>query len=239
MKLTDNVNILEIKTENGSIFPVLIHDEENLAIVDSAFPLQINLIKEAVEKEGFRIENINKIILTHQDIDHIGNVKDILLVSKEAKVLAHEDEAPYLDGTKTPVKLYNMEKNLDKLPEESKQWYYTLKAGFENRRFNVDVPLKDGDIIPICGGVEVIHTPGHTPGHICLFVKNEGVLICGDGLNINDGKLVGANPVHTQDMELAKESIKKLQGYEIKSIVTYHGGLFQKDVKKALEDILN
>ncbi len=240
MKISNNMAILEIKTQDqGAIYPALLWDDENLVIVDTGFPMQMELIKEAVENEGFFVENINKIILTHQDIDHIGCVNDILLVSKKAEVLAYVDEAPYIDGTKTPIKLANLEENFHKLTDEAKQWFHQLKAGFENRKIKIDKKLEDGEVLPICGGIEVIHTPGHTPGHICLLIRQSKVLICGDSLNINEGKLVGPNPGYTQDMNLAKESIKKLLNYDIKAILTYHCGIFEGDVKKALEDILN
>jgi glyoxylase-like metal-dependent hydrolase (beta-lactamase superfamily II) len=85
----------------------------------------------------------------------------------------------------------------------------------------------DGDLLPICGGIEVIHSPGHTPGHIGLFLKKSGLLVGGDALNVGDGKLVGANPAHSLDMELAGASFEKLKGYGAKGVVAYHGGVLR------------
>ena len=240
MKITNNLAMLEIKShDQGALYPALLWDENNVVIIDTGLPMQMKLIKEAIEKEGFSVEKINKIILTHQDIDHIGSVKDILHIAKNAEVLSYVDEAPYIDGTKTPVKLANMEKNFEKLTDEAKQWYHQLKAGFENRKVKIDVKLKDGEILPICGGIEVIHTPGHTPGHICLLALESKTLISGDSLNIQNGKLIGAIPEYTLDMDLAKKSVEILQNYDIKSVLSYHGGLFLGDVKQALADIIN
>jgi glyoxylase-like metal-dependent hydrolase (beta-lactamase superfamily II) len=240
MKISNNLAMLELKMKDqGAIYPTLLWDDENLVIVDTGLPMQMDLIKEAVLKEGFSVSKINKIILTHQDIDHIGCIKDILKEAKDAIVLAYVDEAPYIDGTKTPVKLANMEKNFDKLSGEAKNWFHQLKAGFEDRKVKIDEKLKDGEVLPICGGIQVIHTPGHTPGHICLLALESKVLISGDSLNIKDGKLVGATPEHSLDMDLAKKSVEKLQNYDIKAVIAYHGGLFQGDVKQAFEDIVN
>lgn len=240
MKVTDNAAMLEIKRNDmEGFYPTLLWDDNNLVIVDTGYPMQMDFIKEAVEKEGFSVENINKIILTHQDIDHIGCVKEILQASENVEILIHEDEAPYVDGRKIPIKVEALEKNYDKLTDEFKEWFHGLKSGFENRKMKITRELKDGDVLPICGGIEIIHTPGHTPGHICLFIQDSKLLISGDALNISDGKLIGANPQYTQNMDLAKESIRKLQNYDVESVIVYHGGLFTGNVKQALDDIVN
>ena len=70
----------------------------------------------------------------------------------------------------------------------------------------------------------MIHTPGHTPGHICLFLRESGVLIGGDALNIQNGELTGPNPQHTYDMELGLKSAEKVKRFPFKALVTYHGG---------------
>lgn len=236
MKVSQNIAMLEVKSDAGAIYPTLIWDERDLVLVDACFPMQFELLKACIENEGLEIGDITKIILTHQDIDHIGCVKEVLAGS-EAKVLAGMAEAPYIDGRKKPVKLEALQNNYDNLSQDGKMWHDNLKAGFENRRFAINVPLENGDVLTYCGGIEIIETPGHTPGHICLYLKESGVLIAGDALNINDGMLIGPNPDYTFDMGLAAQSLNKLRGYDIKKIISYHGGLFQGDVAARLAEI--
>jgi glyoxylase-like metal-dependent hydrolase (beta-lactamase superfamily II) len=80
-------------------------------------------------------------------------------------VACHEDEVPYIRGDRTPTKL-------EALPEG-----HELRLGYARRTLPVDRPLKDGERLPECGGIVAIHTPGHTPGHLCLYVERARALI--------------------------------------------------------------
>ena len=91
--------------------------------------------------------------------------------------------------------------------------------------------------IDFCGGIEIIETPGHMPGHISIYIKESRTLIAGDALVIEDNKLTIANPQYTLDMGEAKKSINKLLNYDIDKIICYHGGVYQTDIKEALENI--
>lgn len=223
MKISSHIFMLKIQNEDRYYYPVIAHDEENLVIIDTGYPLHINLIMEAAQQCGYRLENTSAVIITHQDIDHIGCVKEILEMAPKAKTMAHEEETAYIDGRLTPIKLQAL--------DQSHPFYIKLKAGFENRRIKIDRELKDGDFLPICGGLEIIHTPGHTPGHICIYVREDKVLIAGDAMNEEGNKLTGANPQHTFDMEQADESVRKLHGFDIETILTYHGGMYKGSPK--------
>jgi glyoxylase-like metal-dependent hydrolase (beta-lactamase superfamily II) len=86
--------------------------------------------------------------------------------------------------------------------------------------------LTDGEELPFGGGVTVIHTPGHTPGHICLYHAGTKTLITGDALNLVDGELTGPNPQFTHDLTTARSSLKKLARFDIDKVICYHGGVF-------------
>lgn len=90
---------------------------------------------------------------------------------------------------------------------------------------DVGEALHDHDIFPWCGKVEIISTPGHTPGHICLYLHEFKTLIAGDALFLQNGELVISLPMFTYDMEQAKKSVKKLLDYDIEKIICYHGGV--------------
>lgn len=68
--------------------------------------------------------------------------------------------------------------------------------------------------------LEIIETPGHTPGHISVLDRIAGVLVAGDALNGMDGGIVGANPDFSEDMALANASVAKLAAFD------YEVGLF-------------
>lgn len=81
-------------------------------------------------------------------------------------------------------------------------------------------PVGDGDTV---FGLEVIATPGHTPGSIVVLDPVAGVLVAGDALRGEDGGVVGANPRFTDDMALANESVKQLAGRQFETALFGHG----------------
>ena len=85
--------------------------------------------------------------------------------------------------------------------------------------------LADGEELPYGGGIVVIHTPGHTPGHMSFFLPADHLLISGDALRVESGVLEGPNPKVTPDLSLAAASLRKLLGYPIDRVLCYHGGL--------------
>lgn len=86
-------------------------------------------------------------------------------------MISFQEEKPYIEGTKKPVKLSMLEQSLDYLPEKMNMFYDKLKICFEKFKVNINETLSDGQVLPYCGGITVIHTPGHTPGHISLYVN--------------------------------------------------------------------
>ena len=82
--------------------------------------------------------------------------------------------------------------------------------------------------MPWCGVCRVIATPGHTPGHISLFVEKDSIVITGDAFVLEDGRPVIANPQFTLDMTEAESSLNKLLSLNAKAYYCYHGGVYTK-----------
>lgn len=81
-------------------------------------------------------------------------------------------------------------------------------------------PVSDGaDIF----GLQVIHTPGHTEGHISLWDELTGVLVAGDSMNGTDGGVSGANPQYTPDMATAAQSVKRMADLSFDTVYFGHG----------------
>ncbi len=232
MQVSEHVHLLEIVGDHGTTYPSLVQEGRELVLIDAGFPLETAKIKQAIEMEGFSPEALSYILLTHQDIDHIGCAKE-LVAQSGAQTGAHEIEAPYIQGDQTPIKLAMQEARFPSLSEAERAFVRTLREAFERRRFPIDLWLKDGESLPVCG-LEVIHTPGHTPGHACFYVPGDRVLIAGDALNIEKGKLAGPNPQHSADIQLATASLAKLAARDVMHTITYHGGLFTGDLREAI-----
>ncbi len=82
------------------------------------------------------------------------------------------------------------------------------------------VAVGDGDRV---FDLEIVETPGHTPGHISVLDPVGGLLVAGDALNGQDGGVIGPNPQFTSDLALANASVVKLAGFEFETVVFGHG----------------
>ena len=101
MKLKEKIYILELPNINPQskdfVYPVVIKDGDNLTLIDTGYPKQIEYIKSALQKDGLDINYIKPIIVTHQDIDHVGNVKDILNLVPDIEIISYNEEAEYIN----------------------------------------------------------------------------------------------------------------------------------------------
>jgi glyoxylase-like metal-dependent hydrolase (beta-lactamase superfamily II) len=244
MKIANGIESIELVMNmmgnQSVIHPTLIWDENEVILVDTGIPGQLEEIREAMEKTGVSFNKLSKIILTHQDIDHIGSLSEILKNSEsKIEVLAHEEDKPYIEGDKPLIKMNpeRVAKMVESLPEEQRQ---KIKAMFEiSLAAKVDQTISDGEVLPYGGGITVIFTPGHTPGHISLYHHQSKTLIAGDALVAENGVLMGPRPHVTPDMEVALHSIKKMTEYDIETVICYHGGVIKENVKEQLLKLAN
>ncbi|WP_375337637.1 MBL fold metallo-hydrolase [Domibacillus sp. PGB-M46] len=93
---------------------------------------------------------------------------------------------------------------------------------------------------PYCGGIRIIHTPSHTPGYLCLYIKQSKVLIliAGDTLVCSEGTSRGPIEHTTLDIEMAYRSLDKLSDLEIDTVICYHGGVCSANAKDKLHNLI-
>jgi glyoxylase-like metal-dependent hydrolase (beta-lactamase superfamily II) len=141
-----------------------------------------------------------------------------------AKVYAHPADVPYIRGEK-PHEGPFTHSLLDKLIapvwfRRSARYRRMLKAA------TVDYELSDGERLPIGEGLEIVHTPGHTPGHISVLMPSKKLLFVGDaaanvfGLRAPVGTMFG---LATADIAVAKESMRKIAGLDFDIACFGHG----------------
>jgi len=202
--------MLELDFHGNIIHPTLLWDQEMTVLIDTGFPGQIEDLRMAMQKVGVSLDKLNLVILTHQDIDHIGCLPDILReCGSKIQVYAHELDKPYNQGEQPLLK----DRQIKNPPKG-----------------RVDNTLHDGQELACCGGIQVIHTPGHTPGHISLYLKRSKTLIAGDSLYSVNGMLGGIHEPTTLDIEEARHSLQKVLNLNIESIICYHGGLSKENI---------
>jgi glyoxylase-like metal-dependent hydrolase (beta-lactamase superfamily II) len=90
-------------------------------------------------------------------------------------------------------------------------------------RLPMTTDLADGDLLPVLGGLRVIHAPGHTVGSVCLFGERDGLLFCGDALWRDDGgSLRPPNPYWSEDLDAARVSLDRLAPLAVETILFAH-----------------
>lgn len=244
MKIADGIEMLEVSVNlmgnPEMIYPSLIKDKDTMILVDTGYPNQLMQIQESFNTANLSFSELNKIILTHQDIDHVGGLPSILKEStQKLEILTHEIEKEYIEGEKYPVKLAALEARLDSLPEQMKKIQEALKGFYSNLHVKIDRTLSDGEELPYLGGIIVIFTPGHTPGHICLYLKQSKTLIAGDALAVENGALVTASSSINFNNSLYIDSLRKLSNYDIETVICYHGGLYKGNVSKQIIELIS
>lgn len=133
---------------------------ENPTIIDCGTGLHQKYVEEKI-KEIIDPLTIKQIILTHEHYDHCGGVKKIYeLTGENAEIMSHISAA-------------------DKIEKGDSDFARML--GGEMPKMPVDVKLKEKDNLKIGDeNFDVLHTPGHTPGCICLYSKKSKTLFSGD-----------------------------------------------------------
>lgn len=235
MTVNWNLRALEINLGGFTIFPTLIWNEKTAILVDTGMPGLLPVFKNEMSKLDVPFERLSAIILTHQDLDHIGSLPELTTVNPNLSVFAHEVEKPYIEGELPLIKTNGENMTAEKwaaIPD-------ALKPLYENPpTAKVTNTLEDGAEVEGFPGIEVIATPGHTPGHVSLYVKQTKTLIAGDALTCSDGNLLGPAPQHTLNMDEALASVAKLLNYDIETVICYHGGIVSGKILQQLTEII-
>lgn len=162
-------------------------------LVDAGVAPSAEAILEFVRAAGTDPAKIDTLVLTHSHPDHIGGAQAIRQATG-CRIAAHKDAVGWIEDTE----LQELERPVP--------GFGALVAG----PVPVELQLVDGDRLEVGSGlsVEVIHTPGHSRGHIALLLRPDGALICGDAL-----PTAGAPPVY-EDVAASVASIERLMALE-------------------------
>lgn len=201
MQITENVTMLEA-TRSSHAF--LLKGKHNY-LIDTGMPGQGKNILEELNALGIAPRNISAILLTHHDVDHIGNAKMLQEVTN-AKLFAPLEDLPYIMGEK---KRPGVKRVIGSLVRTGKP----LIAG------NYTEELLFGEIKPVSA-------PGHTPGHTMFLFEN--VLFCGD-LLMYRGHLKQPPSFMNWDGAKMKNSLTLLNTLNFEWICPSHSGPIRND----------
>jgi len=159
----------------GNVY--IIETDDELVLIDTGVPQDYMLLVDRIKSLGRSPVEVGHILLSHFHVDHAGSVAAFKRLS-HAKVYAHADDVPYIQGDDSISSIYPkgvIGRAASLLP---------IAAAALTRvpPVEVDVACADGEVIPILGGLRVIHAPGHTSGSVAFFWEEEGILFTGDSI---------------------------------------------------------
>jgi len=192
----------------------LIEDADGLTLVDAGLERVAVKIIQQIEAGGYRADEVRRILVTHAHPDHVGG----LLALKEwtgAQVITSAPERPIVEG-RVPIPLPPPE-SLPLLARLTRPEETTLKGT------PVDREVADGEVLDeVMGGLQVVATPGHTPGHLAYWQPERGILFCGDAI-MRLGWLRLPMTGATINMDEARRSVQRLADLEPKLVCFGHG----------------
>ena len=175
-----------------------------LILIDTGLPGQVRQILDYISGLGRSVGELHWIVLTHHDIDHIGNAAELQRLIG-AEVCMHPADVDYVQGKVRRRPFW-------------KAWLCDLTIALRKLQPpEINRLVHDGETI---GPLEVIHTPGHSAGSISL--KYGSVLFVGD--LVRGGRFPRENFFLTnEDNNLARASIKKLAQLDFEVLCPGHG----------------
>jgi glyoxylase-like metal-dependent hydrolase (beta-lactamase superfamily II) len=195
-------------------------DEEPASLIDAGYAGSSGRIERALAAHDRSLMDLARVICTHGHPDHAGGARELAAMGIEVLIHPADGEAMRTG------------------------WRAALRHPSRGRLFAAMTPelpdftpIRDGDVLPILGGLEVIHTPGHTPGSVCLYGSRDGVLFVGDVLQRRFGRVSYASALYSDDYRAAKRALQRLADLDVNVIVFGHYPPLTVDAARTLSEL--
>lgn len=215
MELAEGIHYIG-GTKGGWVRAFLIEDGRDLTLIDTLFDEDPSVVLAEIRSLGCSPSDLKRIVLTHAHRAHLGGLAALKRWSG-ATVFSHEWEADIIAGKRKP-------QPVTILPRRPLRAYFPFQVGLAlglgaHPACPVDETLKDEDEI---GTLQVLHTPGHSPGHLSFYSAERGVLISGDAI-ATWPRFEAGWPAFTLNRDQHRASIRRLAELEPKLVGVGHG----------------
>jgi glyoxylase-like metal-dependent hydrolase (beta-lactamase superfamily II) len=200
--------------------------DKELTLIDTGMPHKTKKILRYITNELQRTpSDLKTILLTHCDIDHIGNALELRNITG-AKIAAHSQDAEVIAG-----------KKIRATPKSGMRILFKILGSLMRvKPFQVDILINEGDNL---SGLRVLHMPGHTIGSIALYDSKRKVLFIGDTLGYRGGVVQSPSKSVTMDMKQAYRSIEKLKDLDFTVMLSGHGEPLKSNASDKVAEFIN
>lgn len=209
---------------------VLVRDGDEITLVDSGYPGDRDLVEESLAHLGLGVGALAGTVLTHGHVDHVGSAER-LRRDAGVPVHCHVAEVP---NVRDEVREVISTGDVLSRAWRPKVLGFALNATMRGALGPFPAvtelePFGDDGPLDLPGAPQVVHTPGHTSGHVCLHLPDRGVLLSGDALitvDVWDDSRRGPQVIRhlfNADHEQAIASLDVIAGIEADVVVPGHG----------------
>lgn len=216
-KITERLHQISLRGVNAYVCV----DDDGLTIVDAGMPRNEKRILQYIsETMGASPEAVQRILVTHADIDHAGSLAK-LQAATGAQVFASQSSAELISQGRGPSHGVWLIDTLGGL------WKYPTLA------LDKITVVAAGDTLPVLDQVQVLETPGHTPDHLSFFSPSTGIALTGDLFNTWQGKLSIMPGRMAYDFDMEKRSAATLLALNPTVFACGHGAVMQGETLAA------
>jgi glyoxylase-like metal-dependent hydrolase (beta-lactamase superfamily II) len=221
MKIIDNVFVIPGVMANS----YLLVDPDGLTIIDTGMPFSEKRTLEYITRLGRSAQDIKRILITHADLDHYGCLAALRSASGARTYASRvEAEAIAIGQSSRPV---------SRSVGRFQRFMIGMMGKFlKATPVQVDETLAEGKTLPVLGGLQVVETPGHAPGHISYFAPSAGILFCGDSMRSDGRGFRGSRSRNNWDQVMAEASVRKQKKLRAQVICPGHGPAVYNAVEK-------
>jgi glyoxylase-like metal-dependent hydrolase (beta-lactamase superfamily II) len=232
LKIEKTINSVQV-----TLFPTVVQVNNKTLLIDCGYEETFDEFVSALEALGIPLKDLHAIIISHDDIDHLGALHLFKKANKDIQIYCSLIEEPSVSGKIKSERLIQAETSLENLPEDYKEWAKNFISQLNSiQRVPVDQTLREND--RILDELIVINTPGHTKGHISIYIPSENTVIANDAIVIEEEELNIANPQFTLDLAAAINSVEKIRDLKPLKLICYHGGIITVDLENKLNNLL-
>jgi glyoxylase-like metal-dependent hydrolase (beta-lactamase superfamily II) len=202
-------------------------DDAGVTLVDCGVQSAPPKIVAGLAAIGKAPADVTRILLTHAHPDHAAGAAE-LRRRTGARVLVHDADARFMQEGRPPQS------------DPSRLGGRLFRRLGKNARFEpveVATPLAGGELLDIAGGLRVLHTPGHSPGHVSLLHEPTGVLITGDAI-FNVAGLRRSPAFLCSDVRMTERTAHVLGDLDYEIVAFTHGREIRHRARERVRHLL-